>query len=171
MRILGKVISVLYSIVFVAVLFSLSALICASNLLKGDFYTEVLESVELEEISAKDLGLVDDDDPEGQDKNLQEVLVEKISDAGIDKEVADAILKNKEIKKVVGDVIGQVINYKLADGEAPKVTETQVKSILNNEDVKKMFDGELSNEDISEMTEMFNEFLKDFASDGGTNGD
>lgn len=59
MKVFGKVISILYSIIFTIALVGLSFSLFASNLLKGSFYTDLLKNVDLKEISASDLGLTD----------------------------------------------------------------------------------------------------------------
>lgn len=165
MKVLGKIIAVLYSIIFVFALTGVSLLIGASNLLDGSFYTEVLKSVDLNEINASDLGLTDN-----PDESLQDVLVNQLSESGLDKQVSEAILNNEEIKEVVGDVIGQVIDYTAGIGEAPKVTTEQAKVILNNKNVKQLLDEDLTDEDINELVNGLNEFLKEFADEGGSDG-
>lgn len=165
MKVLGKIAAILYSIIFVLAFFGVSLLVGASNLLNGSFYTSVLKSVDLNEINASDLGLTDN-----PDESLEDVLINQLSESGLDKQVSEAILNNDEIKEVVGDVIGQVINYTINKGEAPKITKDQAKTILDNKDVKKMLDEDFTDEDINELVSELNEFLKEFADEGGFNG-
>lgn len=163
MKIVGKIIAVLYSILFVLILFGMSLLIASTNLLKGDFYADLLKNVNLKEIDASSLGLSDE-----EGVTLEDALADKLSDIGLSKSTSKAILENAEIKEVVGDVIGQVINYKVGNGNAPKVTKEQVKTVFENEEVKKAFGGEsIDSEDLDEMVNEINSMLKELVDSGG----
>lgn len=167
MKILGKIIAVLYSIIFTLAIVLVSILITSSNLLRGDFYTELLTNVDLKEISASDLGL-----SEEEGTNLEDALVDKLTDFGFTESASVSMLQSKEIKEVLGNVIGQVINYNINKGDAPKVTKDQVKVIFDNEEVKKTLDADFSDEDINELVENINEMLLEFTDLGGSlNGD
>ena len=88
----------------------------------------------------------------------------------MDKNVSNTILNNSEIKEVVGNVIEQVINYSINKENAPKITEAQMKKVLNNKDVKQLIGEDLTGSEVSELTNELNKFLKEFADNGGLNG-
>ena len=165
MKLLGKIVSVIYSIIFTIALFGISISLFASNLLKGSFYTDLLKNVDLKEISASDLGLTD-----SSNENLHDYLVNELTQAGLDKNVSNTILNNSEIKEVVGNVIEQVINYSINKENVPKITEAQMKKVLNNKDVKQLIGENLTGSEVSELTKELNKFLKEFADNGGLNG-
>lgn len=162
MKIVGKILAVLYSIVFSLVLLLISILINCTNIFKGSFYKDVLNSVKLNELKASDLGLSDD-----PNQTVEEVLVDKLKEVGINSDVSKKIINNQEIKEVLGNLMADIVNYSIDPKEVPQISKNDVEKILNNKDVKEIIDENLSQEDIDKLVNEANKMLKEIG--GGLN--
>lgn len=86
MKIFGKILAVLYSIIFSVVILIISLLIGATSLLNSSFYKELATNIDLKEIKVSSLGISDD-----PNANLEDVLTDTLTKAGIDNKTAKAI--------------------------------------------------------------------------------
>lgn len=134
MRILGKIIAVLFSIIYFFLMTAFMILTFAMNFVSGDYYANVFKSLDLKEIKISDLGELKEGFDLGEDANLEDVLVQGLTESGVSDETAKAIIDNKEIREVLGNFIGEYINYNLG-GEEPTISRSEVETIYKNKDV------------------------------------
>lgn len=161
MKIVGKIFAVLYSVIFSLLIFVCSLGLVVTNVFTPSFFKDALKSVDLNELSAKDLGLSDD-----PNASLGDALADTLAEAGFDKAVAKKIMENEEIKEVAGDVIGKFVNYQ-STGEVPQVSKSDVQKVINNPDVKQIIGTSISDADINEMVNEVNNMLKELCEEGG----
>lgn len=163
MKIVGKILSVIYSIIFTAVVLVLTVGLSCASLLNPSVAKNLVTEVDLGKVSASELGLTE------KNINLEEYIVGEITKLGIDGDIASDILNNEEIKEVIGDVAGRVITFIVSGSEIPQISEDEVNRVLSNEKVKQLFDADFNEEDIHEIVNMANDFLREFALDWGVN--
>lgn len=164
MKIVGKIFAVLYTIVFSVFLLAFSLILPVSNGLNASFFSGLLNTIELSEIKAKDLGFSDD-----PNISLEDALVDTIAEMGIDKNVAKEIMENEEIKDLAGNLLEKFVNYTINPEEVPQISREEVETVLNNSAVKEVMDSSISSEDIDEIVKEANKALKEMCKDGGVN--
>lgn len=165
MKIVGKFFAFIFSFIYCLLLTSLITVSYASNLLKGDFYTQILNKVDLNEINVK---VADNSTGETTNVPLKELLVDGLTESGMDEATAVKIIENDNIKKVMGNVIGEIINYQLNKGDIPEVSKEDIKSIVNDPDINTENEN-ITDEQINEIYESINTFLSQLALKGGFN--
>lgn len=165
MKIVGKFFAFIFSFIYCLLLTSFITVNYASNLLKGDFYTQILNKVDLNEINVK---VADNSTGETVNVPLKELLVDGLKESGMDEDTAVKIIENDNIKKVMGNVIGEIINYQLNKGDIPEVSKEDIKSIVNDPDINTENEN-ITDEQIDEMYESINTFLSQLALKGGLN--
>lgn len=160
LKIFGKILGVLYSIIFTFILFGLSLLICGFSLFNSSSYKKIIDKIDLSEVKINDLGI---DGDEGT--TLKDFVIDQFGEIGIDKETSEKIIENDEIKDVVEDLFEEAIEYSTENGEIPSIDKDDIKSILENEEVKKVMGDKYSEEDIDKMVDEANAQLKEIFKD------
>lgn len=165
MKIVGKLFAFIFSIIYCVVLTAFITLNYSTNLLKGEFYTEILNKVDLNEVEVKVK-----DNITGEETNvpLNELVIEGLTENGMSEEDATKIIANENIKRVLGNVVGEIVNYQLNKGDTPEVSKEDIKSIINDPDLNKNTEI-LTDEEINELQQNINLFLSKLALEGGFN--
>ena len=165
MKIIGKLFAFIFSIIYCVVLTAFITLNYSTNLLKGEFYTEILNKVDLNEIELKVK-----DNITGEETNvpLKDLVIEGLTENGMSEEDATKIIENENIKRVLGNVVGEIINYQLNKGDIPEVSKEDIESIINDPDLNKNRET-LTDEEINELQQNINSFLSKLALEGGFN--
>ena len=165
MKIIGKLLAFIFSFIYCILLTSFITLNYSTNLLKGEFYTEILNKVDLNEIEVKVK-----DNITGEEKNvpLKELVIEGLTENGMSEEDATKIIENENIKRVLGNVVGEIVNYQLNKGDIPEVSKEDVESIINDPNLNKNNET-LTDEEINKLQQNINSFLSKLALEGGLN--
>ncbi len=163
MKIIGKFFAFIFSCIYCLLLTSIITLSYSTNLLKGDFYTQILDKVDLSEINVK---VSSGNSGETINVPLKDILVDGLVKNGMDEETAIKIIENDNIKRVMGNVIGEIINYQLTKENIPEVSKEDIISIINDPDINKE-GATFTDEQINEIHESINVFLSKLALEGG----
>lgn len=162
---LGKFFAIICSIIYSIILIGGIMLFFMSSFFKGNIYTDILKSVDLSKIKLSDI------DPKlvsmfGNDVTLEKVLVMSLEDAGIDSDIALEIVKNDEIKEVVGEFFGECINYTVNKDEVPKISNEDVDKIIDNIDVNEINNKQIDKKEIMEYVDEINNNAKSYLKEG-----
>lgn len=158
LKVIGKIFAVLFCIVYFFVLLAFVTTFFATNFLKGDFYSNVITNIDLKNIKLSELDDVDFGIDMPEDATLNDVLVEALKRGGMEENVANKVMENKEIKELLGDVIGEYVSYSIIGGEAPVVTREDILVLANNKDITDAF-GKPTDEEINNLVEQLNALL------------
>jgi hypothetical protein len=164
MKIVGKFFAFIFSFIYCLVLTSFITISYSTNLLKGEFYTQILNKVDFNEIEIK----VDNGQGEITEVPLKDLLVNGLTQTGMDEDTAVKIIENENINRIVGNLVGDIMNYQLNKGDIPEVSKEDIKSIVNDPDINKD-NATLSDEEINELQETINSFLNQMLLEGGFN--
>lgn len=164
MKIVGKFFAFIFSFIYCLVLTSFITISYSTNLLKGEFYTQILNKVDFNEINVK----VDNGQGEITEVPLKDLLVNGLTQTGMDEETAVKIIENENINRIVGNLVGDIMNYQLNKGDVPEVSKEDIKSIVNDPDINKD-NATLTDEEINELQETINSFLNQMMLEGGFN--
>ena len=162
---LGKFFAVIFSIIYSALLVGVIILFFLSSFFKGDIYVDVLKSIDLKEIKLSDIDsrLVD---VFGKDATIEDALVSSLESAGIDSTAALEIINNPEVKEVVGEFVGECINYSVNPTEVPEIDSNDIEKVLDNIDTSKITDKEINKNEIKEYVDEINVNVKDYLKEG-----
>lgn len=167
MKFIGKFFAIIFSIIYFFALIGLITVNYSTNFLKGDFYYKVLDSIDLDEIKISSISNVELEDNE--DASLKDILVEGLTNTGMDEETANSILENENFKKVIGNIIQEVIDYQLNKENIPEVSKEDI--ILITSDKNITGDKTFSDEEIEEIQENLNKLLEQIVLGEGFNND
>lgn len=163
MKYVGKFFAIIFSIIYMAFLIVFISLNYSRNLLSGNFYSNVLKSVDLDEIKISDVANTFDGMEHYEDASLQDVIVEGLTDGGMDEDEATAIVENETIKEVVGNLIGEIVEYSVNGGEVPEISKDEIEKIVSdpslNTEAKDFTDEEI-NEIYNNLNSMVNQILE-----------
>lgn len=154
MKIIGKMFAVIFSSVFGIILFAFSLVTFVSSIYTEDFYTNIFKNIDLSAIKLSDLGI----DLEG---TLEDYLVSALEEVGIDKEASISILRNDEIKEVLGEFVSDCVEYATNKEELPKIEKEDINKILDNKEVKEVVKDKIKEEDIDELITEVNNLIKE----------
>lgn len=162
---LGNFFAIIFSVLYSLILVSVIIAFFFTSFFKGDIYTSVLKSIDLKEIKLSAI------DPRlsnlfGKDVTIEEALVLSLEEIGIDSNVALEIINNDEIKEVVGEFIGDCVNYTVNQDKLPEIKEEDIDKILDNIDVQSITDKEINKEEIMEYVDEINLSAKDYLMEG-----
>ena len=162
---LGKFFAIIFSVIYSIILTLMIILFFMSSFTKGNIYTDILKSIDLNSVKLSDI------DPRlasmfGSDVTLEEAFVSSLSKAGVDESVAREIANNPEIKEVVGDFVGDCINYSINKEELPKIKEEDVNTILDNIDIEEVTGENLEKQEIMDYVDEINKNAKDYLMEG-----
>lgn len=164
MKIVGKFFAFIFSLIYCLILTSFITLSYSTNLLNGEFYTKILNKVDFNEINVK----VDNGQGEITEVPLKDLLVNGLTQTGMDEDTAVKIIENENINRIVGNLVGDIMNYQLNKGDIPQVSKEDIKSIVNDPDINKD-NATLTDEEINELQETINSFLNQMVLEGGFN--
>lgn len=164
-KVLGNFLAILFSILYSITLVSIIVLFFFTSFFKGDIYTSILKSIDLKEIKLSDI------DPRfkelfGKDVTIEEAFVLTLEEVGIDSNVALEIINNEEVKEVVGEFIGDCVNYTVNQDKLPEIKEEDIDKILDNIDIDKIENKEINKEEIMEYVDEINISAKDYLMEG-----
>lgn len=177
LKVVGKIFAVLFCIVYFFVLSGLMTISFAMNLLSGNYYVTILKNVDLGKIKVSELGdAIDeikglDEIDIDEDTTVEEVLISLLKESGVDENTAIAIIENNEIREIIGNFIGDYMNYIAGDGERPKINKQDVKTILTNPDVVRAYGKQPTDEDIDKIYDQLNELANEIIENGGVKND
>jgi hypothetical protein len=163
MKIVGKFFAFIFSFIYCLLLTSFITISYSTNLLKGEFYTKILNKVDFNEINVK---VTDSTSGELVEVPLKDLLVDGLKESGMDEETATNIVENDNIKRILGDVIGDVITYQIDKETVPEISKADIESIINDPELNKD-NNKFTDEEIDEMYKSINTFLSELAKRGG----
>jgi len=158
MKVIGKIFAVIFSCIFGIIIFSFSIVSFASSIYTEDFYSNIFKNIDLSTIKLSDLGV-------DVDGTVEDYLVDVLDKAGIDSEISRNIIRNDEIKEVLGEFVSECVEYATTKEEIPQIEKEDVNKILNNKDVKEIVKDKISEEDIDELINEVNKLIKENISD------
>lgn len=162
---LGKFFAIIFSVIYSIILTLMIILFFMSSFTKGNIYTDILKSIDLNSVKLSDI------DPRladmfGSDVTLEDAFVSSLGKAGIDENIAREIANNEEIKEVVGDFVGDCINYSINKEELPQIKEEDVNVILDNIDVEEVTGEKIEKQEIMDYVDEVNKNAKDYLMEG-----
>ena len=162
---LGKFFAIIFSVIYSFGLTLMIILFFMSSFTKGNIYTDILKSIDLDSVKLSDI------DPRlakmfGSDVTLEDAFVSSLGKAGIDENVAREIANNPEVKEVVGEFVGDCINYSINKDELPQIKEEDVNVILDNIDVEEVTGEKIEKQEIMDYVDEVNKNAKDYLMEG-----
>ena len=97
-----------------------------------------------------------------EDASLQDIIVEGLTDGGMEEEQAISIVENETIKEVVGNLIGEMVEYGINGGDIPEISKEDIEKIVSDPDLNtesKTFTDEEINEIYDNLNNMVNQIL------------
>lgn len=137
LKILGKFFAVIFSIVFFFVLTGFMSALFARNITSANYYSDVIENIDLDTMKVSDLNEFFDIGDLDPDATLEDALIDALTEESGDAVAAKSLVNNKEIRSIVGKFLGDFINYYLG-GEKPNVSKKDLETILTNSDYVKL---------------------------------
>lgn len=165
---LGKVLAVILCIVYCFCLIAFISMSFAGKLLSGSYYAKVLQDIDLKEIKLSDLGDFSNVSNLSGDATLEDALVETLKEGDVDEKTAYAIVENNEIRGIVGNYIGEYINYNFG-GEKPIIVKEDVEKVLMNPDVIKAIGKIPTAKDIDSVYDQLNGLITEIEEEDGVN--
>lgn len=158
---LGKFFAVIFSVIYTIGLTLIILIFFLSSFFKGDIYGSILKSIDLNKVKLSDI------DPKlanefGKDATLEEVFISSLEQAGVDRRVAKEIANNDEIKEVVGEFVGDCINYSINKEELPQIKKDDVNTIIDNIDNYDITNKEIDKEEIMDYIDEVNKSSKEY---------
>lgn len=154
MKIVGKIFAILFSVLFGIILFAFSIVTFVSSIYNENFYENILKNIDLSTIKLSDLGV----DLEG---TVEDYLVYSLNEIGFDSETSRSIIRNDEIKEVLGEFVSDCVEYAIKKEEIPQIEKEDIDKILNNKEVKEKIESKIKDEDINKLVKEVNNFIKD----------
>ncbi len=164
LKTIGMVLAIIFSLVYFFFLSGFMVLAVSRNIFSGNYYSSIINSIDLDEIKIGDMGELFEGSEFSSDMTLSDALVKSMTDGGVEEKTATAIIENKEIKNIVGNFIGDYINYSLG-GEEPTIKRSDVKAVLNNPNIIEVA-GKPTNEDIDEVYDELNDMVSQIIKGG-----
>ena len=161
MKVIGKIFAVLLSILYFVVLILFTSLIFVQKLSTGDFYSSILTSIDLDEIKLSDIDVTFDGMEHYEDETVADLLVEGLVDSGVEEVTAVEIVSNDNVKNLVGELIGEYVDYQINKENIPQIEVEDIKSIMSDMSI------EASDDDIEELTNNINNILSKLANEEG----
>lgn len=173
LKVFGKIIAVLFCIVYFFCLTAIMTLMISRNLVSSNYYSRVFKDIDLNAIVLSDLGefseLLEDS---GLDETatLEDLAIKFLTNGELfSEEKARAIVQNEEIRSIVGEFVGEFINYAMG-GEAPEISKSDLETVLRNPDLNSVT-GVPTDEDIDRIYDQLNIAIKDIVEEGGINNE
>lgn len=126
----GFIVGIIYSVIFFAITFLLFALLSVSNLFNKDFYSKVIDSIDLSSIKINSLNIselhfID------ETTTIEDYLVDLFKKKGISENDALSFINSDKIRDVFSDVVGEGINYVIFDKDIPLIDKDRINSIID----------------------------------------
>lgn len=173
LKVFGKIFAVLFCIIYFFGLTAIMTLMISRNLVSENYYSKVFRDIDLSSIVLSDLGefseLLEDS---GLDETatLEDLAIKFLTNGELfSEEKARAIVQNEEIRSIVGEFVGEFINYAMG-GEAPEISKSDLETVLRNPDLNSVT-GVPTDEDIDRIYDQLNIAIKDIVEEGGINNE
>ena len=144
---LGKFFALIFSTIYYFLLLIMLFLMFSSKFITKEFYVKTIKKIDLSEIKIK----------EENNKTIEQLLIEKLEESGIDEKTSKEILKNEKLKEFVGNIIGNSISSIITKEKLIEVTNEDLKKIIN----EKPIDIKISDEELNELTNEINTAIKE----------
>ena len=167
LKVIGKIVAVIFCIVYFFLLTGIMTITFAGSLLSGDYYSSVLEKIDFKTIKIADIGIPIEGSGLGEDATVEDVVVKYFTEGGATEEQATAIVENKEIKQVLGKYIGEYVNFTVT-GEKPKVDKKDIEKVFKNPDFVSAA-GEVTQEQIDEVYDSLTKAVEELIEGPGEN--
>lgn len=167
-KVIGKIFAILFSIFYFFAFSLLMIVAFANNLLSGDYYAGILKNIDLNKIKVSELGEFFNGAEVSKDASVEEALVSVVTKSGVEEKTAVAVVENDEIREIIGNFIGDYINYKVG-GSKPEIKKSDVENLLTNPDVIRAIGKKPSTEEIDKIYNQLNDFAKEAINGGGVN--
>jgi len=152
------VLAVFISIIYFLVLQIVVLLNFASSFLNGETYANILKNEEFKTIKLSELNIEELTDDYGVDATVEDVLIDALVENGLKIEVAKEFVNNDLVIDLVSNLLEDYINYQI-DGKIPSINRNEVVNILNDEEIKNIIDGKLTDEEILKMVDDINKAI------------
>lgn len=144
---LGKFFALIFSTIYYFLLLIMLFLMFSSKFITKEFYVKTIKKIDLSEIKIK----------EENNKTIEQLLIEKLEESGIDEKTSKEILKNEKLKEFVGNIIGNSISSIITKEKLIEVTNEDLKKIINEIPI----DIKISDEELNELTNEINTAIKE----------
>lgn len=144
---LGKFFALIFSTIYYFLLLIMLFLMFSSKFITKEFYVKTIKKIDLSEIKIK----------EENNKTIEQLLIEKLEESGIDEKTSKEILKNEKLKEFVGNIIGNSISSIITKEKLIEVTNEDLKKIINEIPI----DIKISDEKLNELTNEINTAIKE----------
>ena len=154
MKIVGKIIAVIYSLVFTIVLICFMFGFFGRTILNEKFFAQAIRDLDFSQIKLEDLHLEEYFSQYEGNYSLADVIEDELEDAGINTEEVKKIINDKDLKEFVGVKINEALKSGINGEEIEELSVSEVKSAL------KVL--ELSEEENEELTDYLNDLITKF---------
>lgn len=144
---LGKFFALIFSTIYYFLLLIMLFLMFSSKFITKEFYVKTIKKIDLSEIKIK----------EENNKTIEQLLIEKLEESGIDEKTSKEILKNEKLKEFVGNIIGNSISSIITKEKLIEVTNEDLKKIINEIPI----DIKIRDEELNELTNEINTAIKE----------
>lgn len=176
MKIFGKIIAILYTIIFTFVFFAIILVFTISSYLKADFFTTLITSKEFMETKLSQLDIEFDGMEEikefcGEDCTVEDAIIVTASEGfGINEELVREALKDEDIQKELGEFISIIVQAETT-GKQEYLYYEDYEYILKKDIAKKILkEMNYTNDDIKKIIEEYNKSVDKYNSAGGKGG-
>lgn len=166
MKILGKFFAVILSILYFAIAISFMTLSYTKNIVNGDFYADFLNSIDIDTLKVSDIAETFGGMEHYEDQTIKEVIVEGLVDSGVDEDVATKIIDNENIKTMLGNLIAEIIDYKISGGDIPTISKEDITNIVNDSTLN-IEKKEFTDAEIDEIYLNLNNIIEQIIMNGG----
>lgn len=168
MKVVGKIFAVLYTILFTPITLILILVFTISGYFKSSFYTNLINNDALMKTKISDIstdfgGKEEITEICGEDCTVKDAIVASASEGyGIDKELVEEALNDKDIQKAVGDFVGTYISFETT-GIAKKLDYKIYEKTLEKEVSQKILNQVgYTKEEFKQLIEEYNENVDDY---------
>lgn len=162
MKKIRKVFDIILNVAYFLILIGLFLLIFARDFISSKIYSNVLENTDLESVKVSDLGGIINKSQYVDDATLEDVFVSLFTKEDVEEEKVKALVNDKKIKQMVGEIAGDVINY-TKGGKKPYVSKKEVKKLFENQVVVDVA-GDPTDENIGYVYNQINNLIEEVAS-------
>lgn len=159
MKIVGKIIAVIYSVLFSAVILAFGVIFMGKDLTSKEFLTEIVKSADLNEITIEQINIPELSEKYGNSATVEEVLIEEMIKAGLTEEKARELLNDEKLREFIAEKAGDSLDNVINGTKVLKVTSSELKDVLSTL--------ELSDSDYVDLADYINKLIDEINARSG----
>lgn len=162
MKAVGNVLAGIVSVIYFFVLIGMIFILFSSNVFSEKYYSDILKSVEFNEVKLTDLGVTEVNEIYGEEATVEDVLVGGLKEVGFSENDAKVIINNNEVKELVGAFISDSVTYVATNGEVPQLNKEEVKAIIENKEIAPLLKEVPEGAELDRVVNDINSMIKEY---------